>query len=101
MTQTELAEKIGVTNRAVSNWEKGSNGVDVELLPVICKVLDADLSDLLDTPKPSTPADILYISRPTGDESTDELRRQLHDYIDSLSDDELRAMSVMFKITSP
>ena len=98
LNQKQLADKIGVTNRAVSNWEKGLNGVDVELLPAICEVLHVDLTDLLDTPKPPPPADILYVSRPSGDTSIDEHRKQLHEYIDSLPDDELRAMTIMFRI---
>lgn len=98
LNQKQLAEKIGVTNSAVSNWEKGLNGVDVELLPAICEVLHVELTDLLDTPKPPPLADVLYISRPSGDTSLDEHRRRLHEYIDSLPDDELRAMTVMFRI---
>ena len=50
-TQQELAERLGVTNSAVSNWEKGSNGIDIELIPKICNVLNVGISDLLDTPE--------------------------------------------------
>lgn len=50
MTQGALAEKIGVTNRAVSNWESGSNGVDVDLIPAICAALNISPNELLGTP---------------------------------------------------
>ena len=50
MTQGALAEKIGVTNRAVSNWESGTNGVDVDLIPAICAALDISPNELLGTP---------------------------------------------------
>lgn len=42
--------------------------------------------------------EIIYTSPSSGDDSTDELRRQIHEYIDSLSDDELRAMTIILRI---
>ena len=50
LSQIELAEKLSVTNRAVSNWESGANGVDVELIPAICEALHISPNDLMDTP---------------------------------------------------
>ena len=39
----------------------------------------------------SMPAsDILYISKPTGNGSTDELRKYLHDMIDQMDDEDLQ-----------
>ena len=37
--------------------------------------------------------DILYISRPSGNPTTDELRKHLHDLIDQLDDEFLRLLS--------
>ena len=37
--------------------------------------------------------DILYVSRPTGNETTDELRKRLHDLIDQMDDEDLRLLS--------
>lgn len=42
--------------------------------------------------------DVIHISYASGNQSSDELRKQLHEFIDSLPDDELRAMSIVFKI---
>lgn len=50
LTQGALAEKLGVTNRAVSNWESGTNGVDVDLIPALCAALNVSPNDLLGTP---------------------------------------------------
>lgn len=47
LSQTALGEKLGVSNRAVSNWESGANGVDVDLLPAICAALEISADDLL------------------------------------------------------
>jgi len=54
LSQIELAEKLSVTNRAVSNWESGANGVDVELIPAICEALHISPNDLMDTPSVQT-----------------------------------------------
>lgn len=47
MTQTELAEKLGVTNRSVSNWENGKNMPDLSLFQMLCDVLDITVNELL------------------------------------------------------
>ncbi len=47
-SQTELAERLGVTNKAVSRWETGRGYPDVELLPLIAKELDITISELLE-----------------------------------------------------
>lgn len=46
----------------------------------------------------SIQTEIIYSSPSSSDDSTDELRRQIHEYIDSLSVDELRAMCVVFRL---
>ena len=47
MTQLELAEAIGKSNRAVSNWENGIRDIDTEVLKQIARVLHCDVSDLI------------------------------------------------------
>lgn len=47
LSQSALGEKVGVSNRAVSNWESGANGIDVDLLPEICAALEISADDLL------------------------------------------------------
>lgn len=42
-SQEQLAEKIGVTRQAISNWERGTATPDVETLNLIAKLLDTDL----------------------------------------------------------
>jgi transcriptional regulator with XRE-family HTH domain len=46
--QKEFAERIGVGNGRVSNWEQGINRPDVDLLAKICEVLSVSPSELLD-----------------------------------------------------
>lgn len=47
MTQSELAEQLGVTNRSVSNWENGKNMPDVSLFKPLCEVLNITINELL------------------------------------------------------
>ena len=42
-SQEQLAEKIGVTRQAISNWERGTAAPDVETLNLIAKLFDTDL----------------------------------------------------------
>lgn len=48
LSQKEFADKIGVSNSRVSNWEQGINRPDVDLLKTICVVLNVSPSELLD-----------------------------------------------------
>lgn len=47
MTQTQLADELGVSNKAVSRWETGSNFPDITLLGKIAKVLDIPIESLM------------------------------------------------------
>lgn len=40
MSQKELAQKIGVTDRAISKWENGRGMPDLSLMKPLCKELD-------------------------------------------------------------
>ena len=42
-TQRELAEKIHVTDKAVSKWERGLSIPDVAILPDLAKELDISI----------------------------------------------------------
>ena len=47
MTQQELADKIGVTDRAISNWENGKRLPDYSLLKPLSDALDISINELL------------------------------------------------------
>ena len=46
ITQSELAEKLYITDRAISKWENGICMPDVSTIPEICKILDITINDL-------------------------------------------------------
>ncbi len=48
LTQGQLAERLGISNKTISKWENGRNMPDYGILPLLCKELDVSLSELLD-----------------------------------------------------
>lgn len=46
MTQQDLADKLGVTDRAVSNWENGRRLPDYSLLSNLCELLSISINEL-------------------------------------------------------
>ena len=47
LTQRQLAERLHVTDKAVSKWERGQGCPDVSLLTALSQALGADLTALL------------------------------------------------------
>lgn len=47
LTQKQLAERINVSDKAVSKWERGNGCPDVSLLTALAEVLDTDIHALL------------------------------------------------------
>lgn len=88
LTQRELAEKLGVKNTAVSNWESGNNSVDIETLFKASKIFGVSLADMygqystLDPAPAPAPAltwdqeDLLDNYAQLNEEGKEDLRKQ-------------------------
>jgi transcriptional regulator with XRE-family HTH domain/DNA-directed RNA polymerase subunit RPC12/RpoP len=46
LTQMQLAEKLSITDRAVSKWETGKAMPDVSIIPALCGILGITVNDL-------------------------------------------------------
>lgn len=46
-TQMQLAEKLNITNRAVSKWETGKSIPDASIMLDLCEILDITVNELL------------------------------------------------------
>ena len=51
MTQSELAEKMNVTDKAVSKWERDLSCPDINTISKLADVLDVSVEELLKTKK--------------------------------------------------
>ena len=69
LTQEQLAEKLGVTQKSVSRWETGRNMPDLSILQVLSAELGITVSELLDGAKSEV-----------NEKSADEAINQLIDY---------------------
>lgn len=47
LTQSELGERLGVTEKSISNWENGRNMPDLSLFKPLCEELNISLNDLM------------------------------------------------------
>lgn len=47
LTQMQLAEKLGITDRAVSKWETGKSLPDASIMLELCSILKITVNDLL------------------------------------------------------
>lgn len=51
LTQEQVAEKLGVSNKTVSRWENGNSFPDVSLLQPLCELLNISVNELLSCEK--------------------------------------------------
>ena len=51
MTQLELAEKMGVTDKAVSKWERDLSCPDINSLPKLAEILGVSVEELMQVKK--------------------------------------------------
>lgn len=51
MTQKVLAQRLNITDKAVSKWERGLSGPDISLLTPLADILDITVSELLNGEK--------------------------------------------------
>lgn len=49
MTQLELAEKMGVTDKAVSKWERDLSCPDINSLPNLAEIFGVSVEELMQT----------------------------------------------------
>ena len=52
MTQMELADKLGISFQAVSNWERGNTMPDISKLPELAEIFHISLDELLNGKAP-------------------------------------------------
>ena len=51
LTQMQLAEKLSVTDKAVSKWERGISLPDSSIMLELCEILNINVNELLNGEK--------------------------------------------------
>ena len=69
MTQEQLAEQLGVSNRTVSRWETGSNMPDISLLTEIAEFYDVSIPEIIH-----------------GERKSEEMREDIKEVAETMSD---------------
>lgn len=62
MTQLELAEKMGVTDKAVSKWERDLSFPDVNSIPKLAEIFEISIDELMQTKDSTKKKDSTEIS---------------------------------------
>lgn len=88
MTQSELAERLGVSNRSVSRWENGTTMPDFDILLELASYYDVEVGEILAGEKRS------------GVEKTDELMQQIAEYNNVEKNFFSKRMCIMFLIAN-
>lgn len=78
MTQLELAEKLHVTNRAVSKWENGLNFPDLGIMEPLALALDITVSELLGL-EDRTPEEVFELATGLSEEEKEKQNKRIKD----------------------
>ena len=60
LTQEQLAERLGVSNKTISKWENGKCIPDYSVIEKLCEELDITLAELLDGEKKAPDSSSTY-----------------------------------------
>lgn len=71
LTQTQLAEKLGVSNKTISKWENGKCMPDYSIIENLCNTLGISISELVDAEDAADDSIRMYDEK----QITDLLRR--------------------------
>ncbi len=85
MTQKDLAQALGITDKAVSKWERGLSYPDISLLSRLADVLGVTVSELLDGEKEDTVPEV-----------QEKKVEHVLQYADRTAERKLRSLKVIF-----
>ena len=86
-TQAELADKLGVTHQAVSQWERSETLPDILTLPKLAEIFGESINTILGTEEPAA-APTPDTAAPTPEVSAEEasLKQSIEERLAALSD---------------
>lgn len=64
LTQRQLADRVGVTETTIANWEQGRSGIEwITRLTRLCQVLNCELAALIAVAENGTPVPCITVLR--------------------------------------
>jgi len=72
MTQMELADRLGISYQAVSNWERGESMPDISKLPELAEILNTTIDELLGDQKQAKILENIIEGKPQQEVTPDE-----------------------------
>lgn len=94
ITQKQLAELVGVTSTAVSNWESGQNSINTEILFKVCEVMNVSLNDIYSaTPSASSEQQ----KKTTPEDGLSENKRKLIEFVQNVPEDKVQILLRIMK----
>lgn len=87
ITQAELAEMLGVSNRSISRWENGTTMPDFDLLIELAKYYEVEVGEILDGER-----------KDNMDRKTEEVMMKIADYNNVERDFFSKRMCTMFAV---
>ena len=63
MTQKSLAQRLGLSQTAVTNWVKGKNSPDIDTLLEICSILEVSINEMLGQSSTASQEDIAFFQQ--------------------------------------
>lgn len=75
--QTDLANALGVSPSAVSNWIRGKHNIDIEYVPDICRFLGIPIARLFDD-SPRDLSEITYMIVQLDSAAIDDIREYIY-----------------------
>ena len=90
MTQKDLAEKLNVSDKTVSRWERDEGSPDLSIIPVIAEIFDVTCDELLRGERKS-PAE-RETAKETSDEATPETTTAAKEEFSAKSEKQLKRL---------
>lgn len=87
LTQAELAERLGVSNRSISRWENGTTMPDFDLIIELARLYEVEVGEILDGER-----------KETMDSKTEETLLKVADYNNVEKEFFSKRMCVMFAL---
>ena len=84
MEQSDLAERLHISNKTVSSWECGRTEPRMGMIENMCKVFGCQKTDLIDGEQTERPEMVLWVKYRNADEDTRRMVDRLLAYAERL-----------------